>query len=102
MSGQGGVYAHLGTRDLREVEARARSGDERATLLMEAMIYLFAKYIASLAPVVDGPGGGGRVASVAARGSTPDILIRLTVVDGGAMLIAGGEACGATTKKTSR
>lgn len=54
LSGQGGVYAHLGTRDLREVEARARSGDERATLLMEAMIYLFAKYIASLAPVVDG------------------------------------------------
>jgi len=47
--GEGGFYAHLGTRDVREALARAEGGDARAALLLDAMAYQTAKAAAGLA-----------------------------------------------------
>ena len=51
---QGGLYAHLGTKDVREIEARADSGDEKAALIMNAMIYQCAKEIGAQAAAMSG------------------------------------------------
>lgn len=51
---QGGLLAHLGTVDCREVEARIAAGDEQAKLVYEAMALNTAKHIAKLAPSADG------------------------------------------------
>lgn len=47
--GDGGLYSHLGTRDAREALARARAGDARAALVVDAMIYGVAKAAGGLA-----------------------------------------------------
>jgi butyrate kinase len=52
--GDGGLYAHLGTRDVREALARADAGDARARLVVEAMCYGVAKSAASMAAALDG------------------------------------------------
>jgi len=54
MYAKGGVYAHLGTKDIREVQKMADSGDERAKLVLEAMIYQVAKEIGAQAAVLYG------------------------------------------------
>ncbi len=54
MIGQGGLSAHLGTVDAREVEARIAAGDTKAALIYEAMAYQIAKEIGSMATVVGG------------------------------------------------
>lgn len=46
-----GLYALLGTNDLRQVEAMVDGGDQHAGLVFAAMAYNVAKHIASLAPV---------------------------------------------------
>ena len=40
-----GIYAHLGTKDMREVERRINEGDKKAALVYEAMAYSIAKEI---------------------------------------------------------
>ena len=50
----GGLMAHLGTTDSREVERRVAAGDEHAKLVYDAMILNIAKNIAKLAPDVNG------------------------------------------------
>ncbi|MFO7273577.1 MAG: butyrate kinase [Bacillota bacterium] len=45
----GGLMAHLGTRDWREVEARIAAGDADARLIYEAMAYQVAKEIGAMA-----------------------------------------------------
>lgn len=45
----GGLVAHLGTRDWREVEARIAGGDADARLVYEAMAYQVAKEIGAMA-----------------------------------------------------
>ncbi|MDR1487574.1 MAG: butyrate kinase [Deltaproteobacteria bacterium] len=50
--GNGGLASHLGTSDLREVEARVDSGDQEAQLVMEAMFYQIIKEIGSYAAVL--------------------------------------------------
>jgi butyrate kinase len=50
----GGLLAHLGTSDLRLVEARINAGDEKARLVFEAMVYNIAKAVASMAPALEG------------------------------------------------
>lgn len=40
-----GVFAHLGTKDMREVERRIGEGDKKAALVYEAMAYSIAKEI---------------------------------------------------------
>lgn len=52
--GKGGLYSYLGTRDLREALARARSGDGQAALVLEAMVYQIAKAIGEMATVLEG------------------------------------------------
>lgn len=52
--GGGGLVAHLGTNDLREVQARIDAGDAKAGLVFEAMAYQVAKEIASRAAALQG------------------------------------------------
>ena len=51
---RGGLLAHLGTTDCREVEARIQGGDVHAKLIYDAMALNVAKTIAKLAPGVCG------------------------------------------------
>jgi len=44
----GGLMAHLGTDSISEIEARIDSGDEKAKLVYEAMIYQIAKEIGAM------------------------------------------------------
>ena len=52
--GKGGLVAHLGTDDAREVERRIDEGDEQAELVYKAMAYQIAKEIAAMTTVVNG------------------------------------------------
>ncbi|WP_069298287.1 butyrate kinase [Neptunicoccus sediminis] len=51
--GNGGVFAYLGTKDIRQVEARIAKGDSQAALVLDAMIYQITKAIGAMAAVVD-------------------------------------------------
>lgn len=51
---QGGLLAHLGTTDSREVEKMIQNGDEHAKLIYDAMGLNVAKFIAKVAPNVCG------------------------------------------------
>lgn len=51
--GNGGVFAHLGTKDIRRVEAMIEQGDEYAQLIYDAMLYQVAKAIGAMASVAD-------------------------------------------------
>ena len=51
--GNGGVFAHLGTKDIRRVEAMIDEGNENAQLIYDAMLYQVAKAIGAMASVVD-------------------------------------------------
>jgi len=52
--GKGGLQAHFGTSDCREVEKMIEGGDGRAKMVYEAMAYQIAKGIGELAPVLHG------------------------------------------------
>jgi butyrate kinase len=52
--GEGGMFAYLGTRDLKEVERRMDSGDDGAGAVWEAMIYQVAKEAGAMAAVLEG------------------------------------------------
>jgi butyrate kinase len=52
--GQGGVVAHLGTNDVREVYKKIKEGDKKAELVLEAMAYQTAKEIGAMAVVLKG------------------------------------------------
>ncbi len=54
IAGHGGLVAHLGTNDAREVERRIEEGDEYAKLIYEAMAYQIAKEIGLMATVLKG------------------------------------------------
>ncbi len=54
IAGQAGLTAHLGTNNMREILERIRLGDEKAQLLVDAMLYHTAKQIASEAAVLCG------------------------------------------------
>ncbi len=58
--GKGGMVAHLGTSDAREVERRIAEGDERAELIYRAMAYQVSKEIGAMA---------------AALGAAPDAIV---------------------------
>ena len=49
----GGFYSYLGTKDLEEVERRIASGESKARLVCEAMVYQ-AKEIGAMAAVLNG------------------------------------------------
>jgi len=50
--GEGGVYAYLGTKDMREIEQRVKNGEEYTTLIYNAMIYQICKEIGAMASVM--------------------------------------------------
>jgi butyrate kinase len=50
----GGIHSYLGTRDLREVERRIQGGDDRARLVLDAMLYQVRKEVGAMAAVLDG------------------------------------------------
>jgi butyrate kinase len=52
--GDGGLFAYLGTRDLKEVELRIDAGDRDAALIFDAMIYRIGKEAGSMAAVLKG------------------------------------------------
>ena len=52
--GEGGLFAYLGTRDLREVERRVDAGDAEARVVLDAMIYQIAKEAGGMAAVLQG------------------------------------------------
>lgn len=54
ITGKGGMVAHLGTNDCREVEKRAAEGDKKAQLLMDALAYNTAKHIGAAGAVLAG------------------------------------------------
>lgn len=51
--GQGGVFAYLGTRDMREVEQRIEKGDDDAALIYDAMLYQVCKAVGAMASTMD-------------------------------------------------
>ena len=54
LRGQGGMYAHLGTSDCREIEQRIRNGDSYAALVFKAQALQIAKCVGELSPVLKG------------------------------------------------
>ena len=52
--GEGGLFAYLGTRDLREVERRIDTGDAEARIVHDAMLYQIAKEAGAMAAVLEG------------------------------------------------
>jgi butyrate kinase len=50
----GGLYSYLGTRELEEVEHRITSGEAKAGIVYEAMVYQIAKEIGAMATVLYG------------------------------------------------
>lgn len=54
INGKGGLVAHLGTNDLREVEKRIAAGDQRAALVFEALSLQISKEIGSCSAVLKG------------------------------------------------
>lgn len=51
--GAGGVYAYLGTKNIREMARRADAGDGFASFIYDAMIYQICKEIGAMASVLD-------------------------------------------------
>jgi len=49
---EAGVFSYLGTRDFRQVEERACSGDEDAKLIFDALVYQHCKDIGAMAAVL--------------------------------------------------
>lgn len=54
LTSQGGLWAHLGTKDITEVERRIEQGDPVARLIYEAMGYQVAKEIGAMAVILNG------------------------------------------------
>ena len=54
IKGNGGVVAYLGTNDIREVEDMISKGNEKATLIYDAMVYQICKEIGAYATVLKG------------------------------------------------
>jgi butyrate kinase len=52
--GEGGLFAYLGTRDLKEVERRVDAGDAKASAVYDAMVYQIAKETGAMAAVLEG------------------------------------------------
>ncbi len=54
IAGQAGLMAHLGTTDIKEIMQRIESGDEKAQLLIDSMIFQCAKAVAAEGAVLRG------------------------------------------------
>jgi butyrate kinase len=54
LTGEGGLVAYLGTNDVFDAEQKAQEGDEKASLILQAMAYQVAKDIGAMATVLKG------------------------------------------------
>ncbi|MCL5039077.1 MAG: butyrate kinase [Firmicutes bacterium] len=54
LTSEAGLFAHLGTKDAREIEGRVAGGDRQARLIFEAMAYGVAKEIGAMATALFG------------------------------------------------
>ncbi len=54
IAGKGGLVAHLGTNDVREVVAKIDAGDKHAEEVLMAMAYQVAKSVGAMATVLEG------------------------------------------------
>ncbi len=54
ITGEGGIYAYLGTRDIREVEQMERDGDEKAKSILNAFTYQVAREIGAMGATLSG------------------------------------------------
>jgi butyrate kinase len=73
---RGGLFAYLGTNDVSQVEAKIREGNEKASLIMEAMAYQVAKDIGAMSTVLN-----GRVDAIILTGglaNCPKLVDRIT------------------------
>ena len=52
--GDGGLFAYLGTRDLKEVERRMDAGDAQSAAIFAAMVYQVRKEVGAMAAVLEG------------------------------------------------
>jgi len=52
--GEGGLFAYLGTSNVKKIQEMIRSGDEQARLVFDAMAYQIAKEIGSMSVVLKG------------------------------------------------
>jgi len=50
--GEGGVYAYLGTKNMKEIVIKAKEGNESVKLIYDAMIYQICKEIGAMASVL--------------------------------------------------
>lgn len=89
-AGKGGIFSYLGITDIRELESRVSSGDEKASLIFSGMIYQIAKEIGGLAAALDGDvdgivitGGIARSEQVTKRLSTKIRFIAPVFVEPG-------------------
>lgn len=64
LAGKGGCVSHLGINDGREMEAKVKAGDQKTTLIVQAMAYQVSKTIGEMATVVK-----GRVDAIVLTGS---------------------------------
>lgn len=54
LTSQGGIYAYIGTKDIREVTKLAEEGEERAEVVLAALAYQVAKEVGGMAAVLAG------------------------------------------------
>ncbi len=54
LAGKGGLSAHLGSNDLRELEVRAAQGEENVILMLQAMSYTIGKEIGAMIAALRG------------------------------------------------
>jgi butyrate kinase len=55
---EGGIYSYLGTKNMIEVEERAKGYDREAALLIKAMVHQIGKEIGAMATVLEGKSDG--------------------------------------------
>jgi butyrate kinase len=58
VAGEGGVFSYTGIKDIQELEKNIEAGDEKANLVLSAMVYQTAKEIGGLAAALDGDVNG--------------------------------------------
>ncbi|MGL1863506.1 MAG: butyrate kinase [Pseudodesulfovibrio sp.] len=65
---EGGLFAHLGTNDLREVVSRMEAGDEKSRIVFKSLAYTISKHITSLVPALAPENGATEVTAVILTG----------------------------------
>lgn len=93
----GGLFAHLGTNDLREVVTKIEQGDEHADLIFRALAYNISRQMTSLCPALAQEDGTMNVTAVVLTGGlarSPQLvaeIIRMVGFLGPVEVVTGDE-----------